>query len=359
MRGDEMGPNMVGDEKPEEETLRPESIGDMFWVFQELSACAQKVVNQTFKRLSISDENKRKEYLSKLEGSIFDIRFKDRKLYQSVEFNQYEVEDVEFRKLCADQAIRYAVAVLEEFNRNVKTSLVYPEAPFFKQSAESFQLMINWLVEAQRHLAALDVLENVRKKIYTIRAAKGGHSLPQPASGEDQRKLLKTMITGLMCSDLEASSRIKRNATAVADKWAEEIYEINKKIPIFSWGGGLDKFRGEVLNVLIKKRSKSEGVSERHMRVSLRLQALLDKGRNSNSENSSCEDADLIHERGHREGVRSTLIYLLEQHFSELPDEGRKRVNSISDIHDLLACIDRLPEASSWQTVLQVPEEDK
>lgn len=247
MRGDEMGLNMVGDEKPEEETLRPESIGDMFWVFQELSACAQKVVNQTFKCLSISDENKRKEYLSKLEGSIFDIRFKDRKLYQSVEFNQYEVEDVELRKLCADQAIRYAVAVLEEFNRNVKTSLVYPEAPFFKQSAESFQLMINWLVEAQRHLAALDVLENVRKEIYAIRAAKGGHSRSRSASEKDQRKLLEVMIKGLMYADPEALSRAERNITAVVDEWAGEIYELNKNFPIFNWGG-LNKFRGEVLS---------------------------------------------------------------------------------------------------------------
>ncbi len=354
-----MGLNMVGDETLGEEILRPKSIGAMFWVFQELGACAQKIVNQIFKRLSISDENKRAEYLSKLERSIVDIRLKDRKLYQAVEFNQYEVEGIEFRKLCADQAMRYAVAVLEEFNRNVKNSLLYPEGPFLKQSAESFRLMINWLVEAQRHLAALDVLENVRKEIYTIRAAKGGHSLPRSASEEDQRKLLKTMITGLMCSDLEASSRVKRNTKAVSDKWAEEVYELNKKIPVFSWGGGLNKFRGEVLNLLIQKRSKSEGVSERHMRANLRLRALLDKDGSSNNDASSAEDTELIRERGQREGVQCTLVYLLEQRFGKLPDEGWERVNLISDIDDLLACIDRLPDAASWQTVLQVPGDDK
>lgn len=354
MRGDEMGLNMVGDEKPEEETLRPESIGDMFWVFQELSACAQKVVNQTFKRLRISDENKRKEYLSKLEGSIFDIRFKDRKLYQFVEFNQYEVEGSEFRKRCADQAMRYAVAVLEELNRNVKPSLVYPEAPFLKQSEESFKLMISWLIEAQRHLAALDVLENVRKEIYAIRAAKGGHSRSRSASEKDQRKLLEVMIKGLMYADPEALSRAERNITAVVDEWAGEIYELNKNFPIFNWGG-LNKFRGEVLDVLVEKLKKGENISDMHMRSRLRFRGFSDKHSKSSSDASRCEDT----ERGQREGVQFTLVYLLEQRFGELPDEGRERVISISDIDDILACIDRLPEAVSWQTVLQVPENDK
>jgi hypothetical protein len=359
MRGDEMGLNMVGDERPGEEILRPKSIGAMFWVFQELGACAQKVVNQAFKRLSIFDENKREEYLSKLEKSIVDIRFKDRKLYQAIEFNQYEVKGVEFRRLCADQAMRYAVAVLEEFNRNVKTSLVYPEEPFLKQSAESFQLMISWLVESHRHLAALDVLENVRKETYTIRAAKGGHSRSRSASEKDQRKLLEVMIKGLMISDPKAPSRVERNVTAVVDEWAEKIYEINKRIPIFSWGGGLDKFQGEVLDVLIKKRSKSEGVSESQMRSRLKLQGLSERNSKSSSDDSRCEDAELIREQGQREGFQFALINVLEQRFGELPDEGLDLVLSISDIDNLQACLGRLPEAASWQTVLQVSGEDK
>ena len=80
MLGDGSGINMLGDETSREEILRPESIGDMFWVFQELGGCAQEVVNKTFKRLSISDEDKQKEYLLKLERSVYDIRIKDRRL---------------------------------------------------------------------------------------------------------------------------------------------------------------------------------------------------------------------------------------------------------------------------------------
>ncbi|MCD6437404.1 MAG: hypothetical protein J7L56_03945 [Halomonas sp.] len=358
MDGDGMELNMVGDKTSGEKSWRPKSIEAMFRVLEELGGCAQKVVNQTFERLNIFDEKKREEYLVKLEKSIVDIRFKDRWLYQAVEFNQYEVEGSEFRKRCADQAMRYAVAVLEELNRNVKPSLVYPEAPFLKQSEESFKLMISWLIEAQRHLAALDVLENVRKEIYAIRAAKGGHSRSRSASEKDQRKLLEVMVKGLMYADPEAPSRAERNITAVVDEWAGEIYELNKKFPIFNWGG-LNKFRGEVLDVLVEKLKKGENISDVHMRSRLRFRGFSDKHSKSSSDASRCEDTELFHKRGQREGVQFTLVYLLEQRFGELPDEGRERVISISDIDDILACIDRLPEAVSWQTVLQVPENDK
>lgn len=109
------------------------------------------------------------------------------------------------------------------------------------------------------------------------------------------------------------------------------------------------------LDVLVEKLKKGENISDMHMRSRLRFRGFSDMHSKSSSDASRCEDT----ERGQREGVQFTLVYLLEQRFGELPDEGRERVISISDIDDILACIDRLPEAVSWQTVLQVPENDK
>ncbi|MCG7576189.1 MULTISPECIES: hypothetical protein [unclassified Halomonas] len=338
---------------------RPDAVWFMYCACQELERHAHEVVDQTFRHLNILDHKGRTEYLAQLEKSIVDIRLKDRQLYQSVEFEQYKFEGDNFKKHCADQAIRYAVAALEEFNKNMRTSLVYPDEFFLEQSGKSFALMINWIVEARRHLAALEILKNVSKKMYTKRAVKGGHSRSRSASEKNQRKLLEVMITGLMYADPEARIRAERNTQAVVDEWAGEIYELNKKNPIFSWCGGLNRFRGEVLDVLVEKLKKGESISDRHMRSRLRFRGFSNKDSKSSSDASSCEDAELIRERGQREGVQFSLIYLLEQRFGELPNEGLERVKSISDIDDFQTCLDRLPEASSWQTVLQVPGDDK
>jgi len=337
---------------------RPDAVWFMYSACQELERHAHEVIDQTFRHLNILDHKGRTEYLAQLEKSIVDIRLKDRQLYQSVEFEQYKFEGDNFKKHCADQTIRYAVAALEEFNKNMRTSLVYPDGFFLEQSGKSFILMINWIVEARRHLAVLDILKNFRKEAYSSRASKGGHARSRPAADKDQKKLLEVMIMGLMNADPQAPSRAERNITALVDEWAGEIYELNKRFHIFSWGGGRNKFRGEVLDVLVKKLKKGESISDRHMRSRLRFRGFLERNNKSSSDDSSCEDTELIREKGQKEGFQLALINVLEQRFGELPDEGLDLVLSISDIDDLQACLGRLPEAASWQTVLQVPGED-
>lgn len=366
MGGDGIELNMAGDLSreltgggaSEEEDWRPkrsDSISVMFSACQVLSVHAQEVVDQTFKRLNILDHKARANYLAQLDKSIIDIRLKDRQVYQAVEFDQYKVEGDKLQKHCADQAIRYAVAALEEFNKNIKTALVYPDEYFLKQSGSSFNLMINWLVEARRHLAALDILENVKKKIYANRAAKGGHSRSRPASEKDQRTLLNVMIKGLLYGDPEAPDRVERDIIAVADDWAEEIYELNRRFHIFNWGG-LEKFRGEVLDLLVEKLKRGENISDRHMRIRLKILRSIESNNKSRSNESSGEDSELIREQGQREGIQFSLVYLLEQRFGELPDAALELVQSTSGVDDLLACLDRLSEAASWQDVLQACE---
>ena len=107
---------------------------------------------------------------------------------------------------------------------------------------------------------------------------------------------------------------------------------------------------------LLKYLKAGQDVSDRHIHRHVMARQLRQRREAFRSDEAARMDAELVHERGFREGVQGVLVVLLEDRFGELPDEAVDAIRATHHVDDLQACLDRLPEAASWQAVLQAHE---
>lgn len=326
----------------------------MRWAGNELTGHAWQVVERVFEHQGLSNAQERDARIDELFASMESGGFRPSEAMKPIALSQGKVALKEQRERHADLALRQAVAVRYEYQRGL-SPLTAPGMGAFDSSLQhAFQRMQSSLLEAQRHLAALEILKNLEGKHYSERARKGGYTRSRPASEQDQQALLVVMVKNMLYNDLGAIKRAQHDAEAVAQEWAVRIYELNREFQFLDITPG--NLEAEILTLLLKRLKAGQDVSERHIRQRVMARQLRQRSDAFRSEEATRMESELAHERGFREGVQSVLVYWLEDRFEELPDEAVKIIRETHRVDDLQACLERLPEATSWQTVLQERE---
>lgn len=330
----------------------------MRWAGNELTGHAGQVVARVFEHLGVSDAQEREAQIDELFADMESGGFRPSEAMESIALSQGKVALKEQREHHADLALRQAVAVRYEYQRGL-FPLTAPGMEAFDSSLQhAFQRMQSSLLEAQRHLAALDILKNLENRHYSQRGRKGGHARARPASKQDQKALLAVMIKGMLYNDPDVFKRAQQSAEVVAHEWAVRVYELNRDFHILDIITR-DKLEAEILTLLLKRLKVGQDVSDRHIHRRVMARHLRQRRDAFRSDEAARMDAELVHERGFREGVQGVLVYLLEDRFGALPDEAVDAIRATHHVDDLQACLDRLPEAASWQAVLQAHETAK
>ena len=64
-----------------------------------------------------------------------------------------------------------------------------------------------------------------------------------------------------------------------------------------------------------------------------------------------CRDTllDEGRQQGHQEGVRASIIEILEERFVKIPDEVKQRLESINQLEDLTCLLKKATKVNTWQ----------
>lgn len=323
----------------------------MRWAGDELTGHAWQVVERVFEHLGVSDDQTRDDRLQELFTDMELGHYRPKEVGGPISLNQGKVAIDVQRKHHADQALRQAVAVQHEY----QTILAPMTAPGMREFGSglqlSYQRMQSCLLEAQRHLAALDILKNLEGKHYSQRARKGGHTRSRPASEQDQQTLLAVMVKNMLYKNADTFKRADSRTTAVAKEWAVKIYEFDCKFGMLNISS-LGNLQASIHTLLIKFLNDSQDVSNRHIHRRVMARQLRQRKDTLRSEEADRIEAELVYERGFREGIQGVLLYLLEERFGELPEEALEVIRVMQRVEEMQACLDRLPEMSTWQAVL-------
>lgn len=332
---------------------RQRRVNESFeWIGANLANHAWEVVVKVFDHLGVSDKEKREAWIEKLLTEIRDSGFRPGKEVEPIELRQGEVQIKEQRERHADLALRHAVVVYDEYSEGRAPVTRPPEGELDKRLKHTFQRMQSSLLQAQRHLTALDILKNLEKHHYSVRASKGGKVRSRAPSKYDHEALLSAMVKGMLYNNPGSINRAKSDVEGVSHEWALKIYNLNREFEILdiTSRGAL---KAEIQSLLIKRLKAGQAVHDREAQRRAMLFQMWRSRDEFRSEETDRMDSDLAREQGLREGVKGVVEYLLRKEFGELPDEAREEIYAMNHADDLQACLDRLSGASSWQDVLR------
>lgn len=218
----------------------------------ELSSRAWKIADEVLKKIEVVDPAERAKRLAELieymeAGNYNRLKEKD----QAILLTQGEVAIEEQLAEHANCALYQAAAAEYQFRR-VLSPLTSPAMRGFDEALlGAFEAMQDHLFEAQRHSAALDILHNIKHKMYTSRASNAGKKRLHPATGNEQQQLLSVMIKTMIYNRGIVLDAGKHNLNNLAEQWAQEIFTLNKTCPILDIP--LGQLQVDILTLLQKK----------------------------------------------------------------------------------------------------------
>lgn len=247
------------------------------------------------------------------------------------------------RELHADSAVSQALRVWPDYRDTFLHKHNAKRAELDSDLYASFQRMQRALLEAQRHLAALDILDDLEKNLFSERARKGGHAKVRPAAQKEEQRLLDAVVKNMRYNIRHHGNYNKRaNNEQIAWDFTKKIFEINEQTGFLKFKS-IEDLQAQVQTSFNKLKPSSEDAhfAKGPMRRPLQLNEPLRR-----------MEAELRDERRVLEGGQDVLVYLMEQKFKVLPDEAKKALDSVSRFEDLQPYVDRLLKAESWQEVL-------
>ncbi|RUR29730.1 hypothetical protein ELY33_12360 [Vreelandella andesensis] len=204
----------------------------MRWAGDELTGHAWHVTERVFEHLGVSDAEERNARLDELFADLECGNYRPDEAGEPIALRQGQVALQQQRDHHADQALRQAVSVQYEYRRGLSPMTASGMGAFDSSLKRSFQLMQSRLLEAQRHLTALDILNNLEGKHYSLRAHKGGSKRIRPASEQEHQVLLAVMVKNMLYNEPEAINRHKGNLDALAAEWAQKLFKLNNEYQI-------------------------------------------------------------------------------------------------------------------------------
>lgn len=263
-----------------------------------------------------------------------------------------------------DPIIRQSkVAIEEKLTEHTNTSLqqavhvrfVYDKhllllnTPGAEASYEQcLQDMVASLMLANRHMAMLEALENIKNKLYIVRASAGGKSKNNAPSTKTTSQLLKAMIKGMIYNNTKL---VKQDKTDAADEIATRIFKANREFEMLDIAN-LDDLKHKVRNILFEiSRTGKQGNQRKADRLQLGY-SLRHSFPNRNTEEVRQMDVEAARTLGRIEGLKVALIQQVKQRFGELPTSAIKTFDAADDLDQLQIYLERLNEARSLDDII-------
>lgn len=231
----------------------------MGWAGRELTGHAWQIVEQAFEHLGVSDVQERDARLNELYSDMELGHYRPDEAKEPIALRQGKVALQQQRAHHADQALRQAVSVQHEYRRGLSPMTAAGSGGLNSSLQRSFQLMQSRLLEAQRHLAALDILSNLEGKHYSQRASKGANQRIRPASEQEHHVLLAAMVKNMLYNDPEVISRHRGGIEAVAAEWAKKLFKLNREYQIFDMTR--EQIQADIHSYLLKRSDASNAQS--------------------------------------------------------------------------------------------------
>lgn len=223
----------------------------MGWAGRELTGHAWQIAEQVFEHLGVSDVQERDARLNELFSDIEIGRYRPDEAKEPIALRQGKVALQQQRAHHADQALRQAVSVQHEYQTRLSSMTAAGLGELSISLQRSLQLMQSRLLEAQRHLTALDILSNLEGKHYSQRASKGANKRARPASEQEHHVLLATMVKNMLYNDPEVISRQKGSLDAVAEEWAKKLFKLNREYQILDMTR--EQIQADIHSYLLKR----------------------------------------------------------------------------------------------------------
>lgn len=231
----------------------------MGWAGRELTGHAWQIAEQVFEHLGVSEAEERNARLNELFSDLELGRYRPDEESKPIALRQGKVALHKQRAHHADQALRHVVSVLHEYRRGLSPMTAAGMGRFNSSLQRSFQLMQSRLLEAQRHLAALDILSNLEGKHYSQRASKGANQRIRPASEQEHHVLLAAMVKNMLYNDPEVISRHRGGIEAVAAEWAKKLFKFNREYQILDMTR--EQIQADIHSYLLKRSDASNAQS--------------------------------------------------------------------------------------------------
>lgn len=227
----------------------------MDWAGQQLTWHAWEIAKKVFDHLGVSDDEQRIARVNELFSDMDFDHYRPDEAGKPIVLRQGKVALHKQRAHHADQALRQAVSVRHEYRRGLSPMTAASMGAFNSSLQRSFQLMQSRLLEAQRHLTALDILSNLEGRHYSQRASKGANKRVWPASKQDHHVLLAAMVKNMLHNDPGIISR-HSSLDAVAAEWAKKLYTLNNEYQILN--KNRDQLHEYILSYLVERTDSSD-----------------------------------------------------------------------------------------------------
>ena len=213
---------------------------------------------------------------------------------------------------------------------------------------QCLQDMVASLMLANRHMAMLEALENIKNKLYIVRASAGGNSKKNAPSTKTTSQLIEAMIKGMIYNNAKL---VKRDKTDVADEIATRIFKANREFEMLDIAN-IDDLKHKVRNVLFEiSRTGKQGNQRKADRLQLGY-SLRHSFPNRNTEEARQMDVEAARTLGRIEGLKVALIQQVKQRFGELPTSAIKTLEAADDLDQLQSYLERLKEARSLDDII-------
>ena len=245
-----------------------------------------------------------------------------------------------------DASLQQAVHVRFVYDKHLRLL----NTPRAEASYEQYlQDMVASLMLANRHMAMLEALENIKNKIYIVRASAGGNSKKNAPSTKTTSQLLEAMIKGMIYNNAKL---VKRDKTDVADEIATRIFKVNREFEMLDIAN-LDDLKHKVRNILFEiSRTCKQGDQRKADRLQLG-HSLRHSFPNRNTEEERHMDVEAARTFGRIEGIKVALIQQVKQRFGELPTSVIETLEAADDLDQLQTYLERLTEARTLGDVFQ------
>lgn len=244
-----------------------------------------------------------------------------------------------------DASLQQAVHVRFVYDKH----LLLLNTPGAEASYEQcLQDMVASLMLANRHMAMLEALENIKNKLYIVRASAGGNSKKNAPSTKTTSQLLEAMIKGMIYNNTKL---VKRDKTDVADEIATHIFKANREFEMLDIAN-LNDLKHKVRNILFEiSRTGKQGNQRKADRLQLGY-SLRHSFPNRNTEEVRQMDVEAARTLGRIEGLKAALTQQVKQRFGELPTSAIKALDAADDLDQLQSYLERLQEARSLDDVI-------
>ncbi|SDP81442.1 hypothetical protein [Ectopseudomonas guguanensis] len=182
--------------------------------------------------------------------------------------------------------------------------------------------MIAALINARAHLTALEILINIKNKHYDGRASKAAHAKHLKPSKKEDTPIIKALVKYIHYKNLDLS---KAKTKERIDYISKIIININKEYKILDISD-IGELKTDILEASLEITDKFKGP---RARITDRLAWIRSQQPNTSADNENSMLNETTLTLNFNEGMKTALLYMLVEKFSDMPTVTIKKIKSI------------------------------